>query len=675
VTADDDEWRHELGALIAGRLDTLGFGVVEVDREGRVLRADAGASLILGRSPAELMALPDVAVMLAPEERHRRGDHLERRRRGEADDMILRTVVMRPDGSRCPVQATLLGAEGGDSVSIVFRDLTDVAERDQYLDWYRSLVERMPVGVTIFDATDVADAGDIRLWAANTAASIATGRELAELIGRPVREVFPSERSNAEAARALLMRDSGRVEHLPDLVAGDPQVPAAVHRRTIVSLPRGGLALLFADITRERQTDLRQRRLAQRIVRAGEIERSEIAMGVHDDPVQQLAAASLLLAQLRRRGSHAPATEEWLEQIETIVRKATESLRRLVFELMPPELVESGLATAIRRAADHLLADQARVDVVCELTVEPPEAIEASAFRIVAEALSNVRKHANARHVAVEVRTDADALTLSVTDDGTGLGPAAEPGHIGLRGMHDRALAVGGVVLVEGTGSGTSVRATLPLHPAEPPVAVDDPFAAVDAENESLRLELESIRDAEAAAVTSARLAWRRLRSITRLGTILREAPLDRRVRAHLAVREIAGTVRDACAIRLVDDDGTMLRRIASWHDDEDQRALLDAWLFRDRLVDQSHAAMAFRSAQPILLDRDRAPWREADRPDEPAPFEPHTAIVAPLRVGASSRGVLSVVRDRTPERLTAADVVYVAVLADLVAGALAVDG
>lgn len=671
----DDEWRSELGALIAERLGTLGFGVVEVDRDGRVLRADAGASAILGRSPAELAALPDVAAMLAPEERHRRSDYLDRRRRGEPEDAILSTVVLRADGSRCPVQVTLLGADGGDTVSIVFRDMTDVAERDQYLDWYQALVERMPVGVTIFDATDVVDAGDIRLWAANTAASTATGRELTELIGRPVREVFPSERSIAEAARALLMRDSGRVEHLPDLVSGDPHMPAAVHRRTVVSLPGGGLALMFADITRDRQTDLRQRRLAQRIVRAGEIERSEIAMGVHDDPVQQLAAASLLLAQLRRRHDHEPATAEWLEQIEGIVRKATESLRRLVFELMPPELVESGLGTAVRRAADHLLADQARVDVVCELAVEPPEAIEATAFRIIAEALSNVRKHANARHVVVEIRTDADELTLSVTDDGTGLGPAAEPGHIGLRGMHDRALAVGGVVVVEGTGAGTSVRATLPLRPIKPPVTSDDPFAAVDSENESLRLELDSIREAEAAAVTSARLAWRRLRSITRLGTILREAPLDRRVRAHLAVREIAGTVRDACAIRLVDDDGTMLRRIASWHDDEDQRAHLDSWLFGDRIVDHSHAAMAYRSAQPILLDRDRVPWREADRPDEPAPFEPHTAIVAPLRVGASIRGVLSVVRDRTPERLTAADVVFVTVLADLVAGALAVDG
>lgn len=669
-------WRVEVGRTLADRLEALGLGAMVVRRGATVVHADDTALEILGRSLAELCALTDVSAVLTPEERYRRSEYRKRQEHDEGAPVVLRTVVLRPDGTTRPVELALLPMGDGELAAAIIRDISEDAERDQHLDWYASLVERMPVGVTIFDATDVSEPGRIRLWSANPAAAAATRRDLPGLIGRTVAEVFPDQRSSAEAARALELLDTGRVDHLPDLVVGDPATPDAVYRRTVVSLPGGALALLYGDITRERLDDLRHRQLAERIARVSDSERRSIAMGVHDDPIQQLAAAALLLARLRRRSEHDPTTGEWLERIETTVRKATESLRRLVFELIPPELVESGLAAAMRSAADHVFADTpVSVTVDCDLAEEPPHRVQTTAFRIAAEALSNARRHADARHVGVEIRIDGDMLHVRVADDGGGIRAGAEPGHVGIRGMHDRAVAAGGTLQIDGDAHGTAVTAVLPLdHDPRIPDGVDVSVGRTDAETESLRLERDSLREAEAAAIATSRMAWRRLRTITRLGTVLREAPLDRRARAHLAVREIADTFRDACAIRLIDRDGAVLRRIASWHDDPDQREYLDGWLFGDRAVDESHAALAFRSAQPLLLDRSRGAWRELDLPDRTGPFEPHTAIVAPLRVGATTRGVLSIVRDRTPERLAPTDVVYVAALADLVAGALAVD-
>ena len=104
--------------------------------------------------------------------------------------------------------------------------------------------------------------------------------------------------------------------------------------------------------------------------------------------------------------------------------------------------------------------------VTSALTVEPPMPTAATAYRIAQEAIRNARQHAQAHTVAVEVGRDGPELVMRVIDDGRGFDPDAigdRPGHLGLRGMHERAAAVSGTVTIVATpGSGTTIECRLP---------------------------------------------------------------------------------------------------------------------------------------------------------------------------------------------------------------------
>ena len=675
--------RDRLLAQLADHLDLLGLGTLVLDRSGRVVDADPVAQHLLGRSPAELLTVADVSILLAPEERFKRTTYRERRRRGELGRELFRTVVLAPDGGRRPVEAAVVPLGDGVHTGIVVRDLSEEATLDQTIDWYASLVERMPIGVVVMDASGVSDPRQIRMWSVNEAASKAAGRDLTAFVGRPLADVFPWARRFDEAQRALSLRDTGAVEHFPDFVIGDPDDPTAVYRRTVVALPEGALALLLDDITRQRADDVRQRQLAERLVAVGDTERREIAMGIHDDPIQQIAAASLLLGQLRRR-SGDDERAAWLDDIDASLRRATASLRDLVFELAPPELVESGLASAVASAVDHLFGSTAvHVDVEVdpdidrELATAPDHAVQTTAFRIIAEALTNARKHADATHIAVTARIEDRSVVIGVADDGAGwAGGDSEPGHLGLRGMRDRAAAIGGALDVRSGAAGTSVRAVLPIDgipvarpddTGRPLVPLPDPVAV------SLRLELDSVRASAARYAADAEELRGRWGALAELRATLDALPPDPGRRAAAAAEMIGRTVRDACAIRLATSDGSTLRRVACWHPDPAQLAYLEAWVLSDRSTTTSHPALIYRSQQPLLLDRTRFDWwLPSDGPEPPqAPVEPHHAIGVPIRSAGRVRGVLTVVRDRTPEPLQTADIDWVWALTDVVAAAL----
>src|SRR5581483_7655429 len=101
------------------------------------------------------------------------------------------------------------------------------------------------------------------------------------------------------------------------------------------------------------------------------------------------------------------------------------------------------------------------IQVVLDLHIAgtlPPK-IEFDSYRIVSEALTNVERHAGARRVKISVRSDAHRLSIDVDDDGTGFDPAAPSTGFGVRGMHERATALGGTLTIESSRqTGTIVR-------------------------------------------------------------------------------------------------------------------------------------------------------------------------------------------------------------------------
>jgi signal transduction histidine kinase len=166
---------------------------------------------------------------------------------------------------------------------------------------------------------------------------------------------------------------------------------------------------------------------------------------------------TLKLARQTLSDPGGPAVELVDEALEH-AQRATAELRDLAHGILPAPLSRGGL-----RAGLETLASGVRLPLSVDVTAERlPPALEATAYFIVAEALTNAVKHARARSVKISAFVDRGALQLEVRDDG--IGGARVEGSSGLLGLHDRAAALGGELSVDSPhGHGTVVAATLPV--------------------------------------------------------------------------------------------------------------------------------------------------------------------------------------------------------------------
>jgi len=154
-----------------------------------------------------------------------------------------------------------------------------------------------------------------------------------------------------------------------------------------------------------------------------------------------------------------PAVAEAATGLRRGIDEAAAELRALVHAVMPAALVQRGLA-----AATEDLVDRVAVPVRLESSVVDgvlPAVVEGTAYFVVAEALANALKHADATQLCVRLAVEADELTVEVHDDGVG-GVVVGSGT-GLRGLADRVDAAGGSLRVDSPpGAGTRIRAVLP---------------------------------------------------------------------------------------------------------------------------------------------------------------------------------------------------------------------
>jgi PAS domain S-box-containing protein len=229
---------------------------------------------------------------------------------------------------------------------------------------------------------------------------------------------------------------------------------------------------LIAQTTLQELADQRQE-LLDRLVQAQEDERARIASDVHDDSVQALAAVELRLGLLRRRlTERAPDLVASIDQMVETVDLATSRLRHLLFDLDSPALRDD-LADALDQAAAYVFEDDLGWTVTGDRSIDLPEGLRVTAYRIAKEAMVNVRKHAEATKATIEVCRVGGGVEVRITDDGRGLGPddiRDQPGHLGVTGMRDRAAVAGGWLRVDSPpDGGTVVRLWLPDPALEPP--------------------------------------------------------------------------------------------------------------------------------------------------------------------------------------------------------------
>ncbi|WP_158845520.1 PAS domain-containing sensor histidine kinase [Saccharothrix deserti] len=229
-----------------------------------------------------------------------------------------------------------------------------------------------------------------------------------------------------------------------------------------------GFAKVTRDMTDRRRVELtlsEQRRLVGHLVEAQELERRRIAWDVHDDSIQSMVAVGMRLQLLANRLPDEDAAT--VRRLDEAVRASIGRLRNLVFRLRPPELDRHSLVQAL----DHYLTDVTGPLGITyrlrhSLDHEPPVESAITIFRICQEALTNVRKHAQASELEVSLSSVDGGTLVEITDDGVGVGtPSGGRAfeHFGMIEMRERAETAGGWWSLEGGArGGTAVRFWVP---------------------------------------------------------------------------------------------------------------------------------------------------------------------------------------------------------------------
>jgi signal transduction histidine kinase len=220
-------------------------------------------------------------------------------------------------------------------------------------------------------------------------------------------------------------------------------------------------AVLARDLQRSRES----------LVLAREEERRRIRRDLHDGLGPALAGVAFGIDAARNNLVHDPsAASAALQDLKAEVQSSISDVRRLVYDLRPPVLDQLGLVPAVEAYAARL-SEGGGFSVQVQASELPPlpAAVEVAAYRIATEALTNVVRHAGARHACVSFEASGSELRVDVADDGRGISGEdrvnGRSSGVGLSAMKERAAELGGQVTWAGRpGSGTTVVASLPLE-------------------------------------------------------------------------------------------------------------------------------------------------------------------------------------------------------------------
>ncbi|TMR89937.1 sensor histidine kinase [Nonomuraea basaltis] len=251
-------------------------------------------------------------------------------------------------------------------------------------------------------------------------------------------------------------------ERVGRLLVGPPgprRFPAAHNERVLATLTP-----YAADVAHAVRMAADLQRSRERILTTREEERRRLRRDLHDGLGQTLSAMAMTINMARIRLKNSPETaDELLGELHAGMSAVTGDIRELVYGLRPPALDDLGLARAVRE-----LAGQSSPDTAVEVEVEGslqdlPAAVEVAVYRIVQEALTNIRKHADASLARIVLQRERPVLRVLISDDGKGL-PKSYRSGVGLGSMRERAAELGGICVVGGEpGAGTRVEVMLPL--------------------------------------------------------------------------------------------------------------------------------------------------------------------------------------------------------------------
>lgn len=234
---------------------------------------------------------------------------------------------------------------------------------------------------------------------------------------------------------------------------------------------------LYSELT-EKQNVLSA--LARNVIQVQEDERKVLAAELHDGATQALVAALYHLEacnNLLMQSKSGEASGE-LQRARHLVTGSLEEMRTMVQNLRPPVIDDLGLPAGIRALAKSLFdgtETKVRFTAFCQEDLRLPPHVELTLYRVTQEALNNVKRHAVARNVGIELRVEPGQVRLSIHDDGVGFDAGESPGRLahsnrfGMIGMSERIRRLGGEFnIASRVGAGTSISVAVPLIDSKP---------------------------------------------------------------------------------------------------------------------------------------------------------------------------------------------------------------
>ncbi|MEX0701393.1 MAG: PAS domain S-box protein [Planctomycetales bacterium] len=482
-------------AAFAAAFEEAALGMAIVDLDGHPVAANRRLQDFLGYDEAELREMTFVDFT-HPDDVEADWQLFQELLKGTRDRYQIDKRYIHEDGSTLHGRLTVAVTRGSDtSPRYVVGTVEDVSERTQAEDalaeaeqLYRALTEQIPAVTYIVPPDDKLDAyayisPQVEELLGYPAAQWCTQSDLWERLLHPEdAELAIHESGAADAANGpyaseyrLIARD-GHVVWIEDRavpISGAQDRPMYWHGVMFdVTARKEAEAQEVLALSELRRSQFQQRKLAERLIHVEESERHRIAQDLHDDPIQVLTSVQIRLATIK--GDLAAEAGDGLQVIEKSLAATIGRLRTLMFDLRPPVLDREGLAAAVRDTGVRMAEEAGwELDVEDELSDSPPEELAAAAYRIVKEALTNVRRHTQAHRVQVAMRFDGETLSGTVRDDGLGFDPVSVPdesqGHVGLASIRERAEFFGGGLDINSElGHGTIVRFWLPRVPRQP---------------------------------------------------------------------------------------------------------------------------------------------------------------------------------------------------------------
>ena len=456
--------------------------ILSVDDQQIVTLANPAASRTFGFDSEELIGKP-LSDLIPTRFRadHQLSVREFARKQGETRQMGRNAEVsgLRKDGVEFPAEATIASVRfaGASMYTVVLRDITERLRADAAVKeserWLRTVLEALPDAVLVNSQGRVSyvNSRAERLFGSNSAGIV--GREALSLFGPDFHPLMQDRLQQLLSGARSLPTATVAVRAL------DGRLVEAESSVALIKDPDGwAVVMCLRDLTHIRaiegelsESRDRLRLLVHAQVTTQETERRRIAMELHDDLQQTMAAIKMdIAAAMKVQGESLREAEALLRSAGELTDAALQSTRRIVNDLRPQMLDDLGLEAALeslaaehgrRTGADSRFVGTGHVD-----ETRLPLNTSISLFRIAQEALNNAAKHAGAGHVWVRMTVTPQDIGLVIEDDGVGIRDEDREklNAFGLHGMAERVAALGGRLdVARRRGGGTQVAARIPM--------------------------------------------------------------------------------------------------------------------------------------------------------------------------------------------------------------------